>query len=98
MDFDQIVFASSSGGTQAGIIAGVKALGLATHITGISVDKPSDELQSTFLDLAHQISELLRLNLDFQAVDVDVDDRYLGGRYAVMGEIESDAIELFASS
>jgi D-cysteine desulfhydrase family pyridoxal phosphate-dependent enzyme len=98
MKFDRIVFASSSGGTQAGMIVGVKALELATHITGISVDKPSDELQSLILDLAHQISGLLKLDLDFQVDEVDVDDRYLGGGYAVMGEIEREAIELFAST
>ncbi len=98
LEFDRIVFASSSGGTQAGMIVGVKALELTTRITGISVDKPSDELQSTILNLAHQISELLRLNLDFQADEVDVDDRYLGGGYAVMGAIEREAIELFAST
>lgn len=98
LEFDRIVFASSSGGTQAGMIVGVKALDLTTRISGISVDKPSDELQLTILDLAQQISELLRLNLDFQADEVDVDDRYLGGGYAVMGEIEREAIELFAST
>jgi D-cysteine desulfhydrase family pyridoxal phosphate-dependent enzyme len=98
MKFDRIVFASSSGGTQAGMIVGVKELELTTHITGISVDKPSHELQRTILDLAHQIPELLRLNLVFQADEVDVDDRYLGGGYGVMGEIEREAIELFAST
>jgi D-cysteine desulfhydrase family pyridoxal phosphate-dependent enzyme len=98
MKFDRIVFASSSGGTQAGMIVGAKALEIATRITGISVDKPSDKLQQIVLDLAHQISELLRLNLEFQTDEVDVDDRYLGGGYAVMGEIEREAIELFAST
>jgi len=98
MKFDRIIFASSSGGTQAGMIVGLKALEIATRITGISVDKPRDELQRTILDLAHQISELLRLNLEFQTDEVDVDDRYLGGGYAVMGEIEREAIELFAST
>ena len=98
LSFDRIVFASSSGGTQAGMIAGVKALELATHISGISVDKPSEELKSLILNLAHQISELLRLNLDFQADEIDVDDRYLGGGYAAMGEVEREAIELFASN
>ena len=98
LKFDRIVFASSSGGTQAGMIAGVKAHELPTHITGISVDKPSAELQSIVLNLVHQTSELLRLNLDFQPDEVDVDDRYLGGGYAVMGEIEREAIELFAST
>jgi len=98
LSFDRIVFASSSGGTQAGMIAGVKALELATHISGISVDKSSEELKSLILNLAHQISELLRLNLDFQADEIDVDDRYLGGGYAAMGEVEREAIELFASN
>jgi len=98
MLFDRIIFASSSGGTQAGMIVGVKALELASHITGISVDKPSDELQQIVLNLAHQISDLLSLNLAFQADEIDIDDRYLGGGYGVMGEIEREAIELFAST
>lgn len=98
LEFDRIVFASSSGGTQAGMIAGVKSLELATLITGISVDKPTDELQPMVLNIAQQISELQGLNLTFQADDVDVDDRYLGGGYGVMGEIERNAIELFAST
>jgi len=98
LKFDRVVFASSSGGTQAGMIVGVKALELTTLITGISVDKPSEELQPLILNLAQQISELLGLNLTFQADDVDVDDRYLGGGYGVMGKIEREAIELFAST
>ena len=98
LKFDRVVFASSSGGTQAGMIVGVKALKLATLITGISVDKPSEELQPLILNLAQQISELLRLTLTFQADEIDVDDRFLGGGYGVMGEIERDAIELFAST
>lgn len=98
LEFDRVVFASSSGGTQAGMIVGVKALELTTLITGISVDKSKNDLQPMVLNIAQQISALLGLNLTFHVNDVDIDDRYLGGGYGVMGEIERDAIELFAST
>ena len=38
---DTIVLATSSGGTQAGIIAGCALHGLSTRVVGISADDPS---------------------------------------------------------
>jgi 1-aminocyclopropane-1-carboxylate deaminase/D-cysteine desulfhydrase-like pyridoxal-dependent ACC family enzyme len=49
---DWIVFASSSGGTQAGLVAGAKLLGFKGKVLGISVDEPADVLKERVATLA----------------------------------------------
>jgi D-cysteine desulfhydrase family pyridoxal phosphate-dependent enzyme len=94
--FDRIVFASSSGGTQAGMITGAAMEGLEARITGISVDLEADGLRARISPLLGQIAELIGMDLDSQAATIDVNDRYLGGGYGVLGEPEREAIDLFA--
>jgi L-cysteate sulfo-lyase len=91
-----IVLASSSGGTQAGLLVGGREVGFKGRILGISVDRQADELQTTVSDLANQTADRLGLGFKFEARDVDVDDRFLGGGYAVVGELERQAVRRFA--
>ncbi len=49
---DAIVFASSSGGTQAGLVVGAAMLGWDVPILGISVDEPAAHLQAQVSRLA----------------------------------------------
>lgn len=93
---DRIVFASSSGGTQAGMLAGVKMAGLSTAVYGISVDKPMADLQPVVSKLTNQILALYASDILVEDEEVIIDDGYLGGGYAVMGEPEREAIHLFA--
>jgi D-cysteine desulfhydrase family pyridoxal phosphate-dependent enzyme len=96
LEFDMIVLASSSGGTQAGLLVGGREVGFKGRILGISVDRQADELQTTVSDLANQTADRLGLGFKFEARDVDVDDRFLGGGYAVVGELERQAVRRFA--
>lgn len=93
---DWIVFPSSSGGTQAGLILGAKRAGFTGRILGISVDEPQAALQDHVLPLAESASLLLGDPLRFsrEEVLVNADFNQLG--YAVMGESEKEAILLFA--
>lgn len=93
---DVIVFASSSGGTQAGLVVGARALGFHGRVLGISVDKPKDHLASHVAGLATETAAYLGQSLTFAPADIEVDDAYLGGGYAVVGEPEREAIRLFA--
>jgi D-cysteine desulfhydrase family pyridoxal phosphate-dependent enzyme len=93
---DRIVFATSSGGTQAGMLAGVKMAGLSTVVYGISVDKPAIDLQPFVSQLTNQILALHASEILIEDEEVIIDDGYLGGGYAVMGEPEREAIHLFA--
>ncbi|MGD8850470.1 MAG: D-cysteine desulfhydrase family protein [Anaerolineales bacterium] len=93
---DRIVFATSSGGTQAGLLAGVKMAGLSTAVYGISVDKSSADLLPTVSKLTNQILALYASEILIEDEEVLIDDGYTGEGYAVMGEPEREAIHLFA--
>jgi D-cysteine desulfhydrase family pyridoxal phosphate-dependent enzyme len=94
--FDRVVFASSSGGTQAGMIAGAAMEAIKAHVTGISVDLDADGLKARISPLLGKIADLIGLDLDPDAALIDVNDGYLGGGYGVLGEAEREAIDLFA--
>lgn len=93
---DWIVFASSSGGTQAGLVAGGKIYGYRGQVLGISVDEPATILQARVADLAQSTANLLGETITFKADDILVNADYLGAGYGVIGEPEREAITLFA--
>jgi 1-aminocyclopropane-1-carboxylate deaminase/D-cysteine desulfhydrase-like pyridoxal-dependent ACC family enzyme len=95
---DWIVFASSSGGTQAGLVLGARMFGFKGKIIGISVDEESRVLQERVAALASMTADFLAERLTFAPDDVLVNADYLGGGYGVLGEVEKEAIELFARS
>lgn len=57
---DAIVHSSSSGGTQAGLVAGCRLLALKTRVIGISADAASASLQTEVAAILDGIAELLR--------------------------------------
>ena len=93
---DWIVFPSSSGGTQAGMLVGAEMSGFRGKILGISVDESADELKARVADLAVQTARSIKEAGSFFPQDVLVNDDYVGGGYAVMGSAEVEAIRLFA--
>lgn len=95
---DWIVFASSSGGTQAGLAAGARLFGYQGKILGISIDEPAGELKERVAQLAAQTAELLGEKAAFSSEEILVNDSYLGGGYGVVGDPEREAIRLFARS
>jgi D-cysteine desulfhydrase family pyridoxal phosphate-dependent enzyme len=96
--FDTHVFASSSGGTQAGMILGAYLSGLdqTARILGISVDLPAQTLTAKIVRLANGAASLLGLDWQIDPSAVLVDDNYIGAGYAVIGEPEREAIRLMA--
>lgn len=95
---DHIVLASSSGGTQAGLAVGARALGYAGGLHGISVDRAAAEYRPELARLATATAQALGLDLAFRADDFTVHDAYLGGGYGVVGQAEQEAIRLLARS
>jgi 1-aminocyclopropane-1-carboxylate deaminase/D-cysteine desulfhydrase-like pyridoxal-dependent ACC family enzyme len=93
---DWIVFASSSGGTQAGLIVGARLFGFTGQILGISVDQPAQELADRVSQLAGETGAHFDEAMSFSAGDVSVNADYLGGGYGVLGQGEVEAICLFA--
>jgi D-cysteine desulfhydrase family pyridoxal phosphate-dependent enzyme len=93
---DWIVFASSSGGTQAGLAAGKALYDYKGQVLGISIEVPAEEVKGIVVNLAKNVTELFDNAKDFTKEDILVNDDYLGEGYAVMGEAEREAIHLFA--
>jgi L-cysteate sulfo-lyase len=93
---DAIVVASSSGGTQAGMIAGAAVLGWDVPILGISIDESERALQENVADLATRTAAHLGRSDVFRPDEILVDAGYLGGGYGVVGDLEREAIGLMA--
>jgi D-cysteine desulfhydrase family pyridoxal phosphate-dependent enzyme len=98
MQFDAIVFATSSGGTQSGMALGARLSGYGGRLLGISVDHTADQLMPRLVNLANATAQHLGAKASFSAQDFEVNDHYLGGGYAVLGEPEREAIRLCAQS
>jgi len=98
---DVIVHATSSGGTQAGLVAAARLLRLPTRIIGISADEPAAALEETVRTIVAGAGELLDAELD--AIDdrgtaIEVDDRFVGDGYGIPTVASREAMELAARS
>jgi D-cysteine desulfhydrase family pyridoxal phosphate-dependent enzyme len=93
---DWIVFATSSGGTQAGMLLGERETGSQAKILGISVDKRAGEFVETIAEIANAGAELLQLETHFRPEEILVNDSYCSAGYGVMTLAEKEAILLFA--
>lgn len=80
---DVIVHASSSAGTQAGLVAGCALFGSRAKVLGISVDEPAADLRANVTALVERMAVLLggRAETLLGPHPVDVDDSQVGGGY-----------------
>ena len=95
---DHVFLASGSGGTQAGIAVGARALGFEGQVVGISVSRSADAMLQSLVPLANDTAAYLNLALEFTPDDIIVNDDYLGGGYGVMGDLERRAIRTLAKT
>lgn len=93
---DWIVFASSSGATQAGLWVGSLLKGLSTNILGISVDESEFQLKENVHRIAVELNEYQNLALKLDADQIFVNDSYTGEGYGFMNDLDRSAIQLFA--
>jgi len=93
---DYIVLATGSGGTQAGLIVGAKALGNEIKIIGISVSREKDFIQRLVSSIASDTARALKLKMSISAEEVIVFDDYVGEGYGVLNEETTKAIRLVA--
>ena len=94
---DWIVFATSSGGTQAGLLFGQRVFGYKSKVLGISVDETEEWLKQHVSDMASSTSEKMRKRIEFTPDEVLVNANYCSAGYGVLTEREREAIRLFAT-
>ena len=93
---DWIVFATSSGGTQAGLLLGQRIFRFNGKILGISVDEPEEWLKTEVSSLASTTSEKFGKRIEFGRADVLATADYCSAGYGVVTEAEREAMHLFA--
>jgi 1-aminocyclopropane-1-carboxylate deaminase/D-cysteine desulfhydrase-like pyridoxal-dependent ACC family enzyme len=93
-----IIHASSSGGTQAGLIAGCALIGIRARVIGISADESSQALSRTVDTLLTDIASRLGSKRETIGATgpIDVDDSQVGAGYGIPTEASTDALELMA--
>jgi D-cysteine desulfhydrase len=93
---DWIVFATSSGGTHAGLLLGQRMFGYKGKVLGISVDESEEWLRDHISELASSASEKLGRRIEFTPAEVLANADYCKAGYGVLTEPEREAIHLFA--
>jgi D-cysteine desulfhydrase len=97
--FSSIIFASSSGGTHAGMMLGKALLKKDFDLVGVAIDK--EEMNGVsfdqfILDLVNKTSNLIEADMNFTDQDLILDHNYVGEGYGVIGDAEKEAISLMA--
>ena len=95
--FDRIVFGTSSGGTQAGLLIGAEVFGFSGHLTAISIAKEESDVRKRLSRLVPQAMRLLGKTTRVPSRRIQIVDRYLGDGYAVVGDAEREAVRMLAT-
>jgi 1-aminocyclopropane-1-carboxylate deaminase/D-cysteine desulfhydrase-like pyridoxal-dependent ACC family enzyme len=95
---DVIVHSTSSGGTQAGLVAGCRLAGLATRVVGISADEPRGTLTPIVQGIIDGLGSLAGAPaaLRSAAPAIEVDDGFVGEGYDIPTPASREALELAA--
>jgi D-cysteine desulfhydrase len=90
---DVIVLSSSSGGTMAGVLAGVVLHGLSTRVIGISADDPPEAVERAVRGILEGIGPLLGLDSSAftDGVRIEVDDAFVGDGYGIPSDGSKEA-------
>lgn len=97
LGFDHVVVGSGSGGTHAGLLAGLRALGVPVPVTGICVRRDAAAQRDRIAALVPRISALLG-HPPPAASAVRTDDAALGPGYGTLTEAVRAAIRLAAET
>jgi 1-aminocyclopropane-1-carboxylate deaminase/D-cysteine desulfhydrase-like pyridoxal-dependent ACC family enzyme len=98
---DIIVHSTSSGGTQAGLVAACRLLGLSTRIVGVSADDPTASIQAQVRAIVSGIVEVIDLDAEAaqalaRGTAIEIDDRFVGDGYGIPTAASQEAIHLAA--
>jgi len=96
---DVIVHSTSSGGTQAGLVAGCLLAGISTRVIGVSADETAVTLERDIRAILGGLETLLGIESGkFTRAEVIVDDSFVGGGYGLPTHASREAIDVLARS
>jgi len=98
---DHLLFGTSSGGTQAGIVLGARVAGFTGQLHGLSIDKNDPEhfeYETEVAQIANDCAAYIGSPVRVTHSDIKVVYGYKGEGYGVVGDLERDAIRRLARS
>jgi len=99
VEIDYLVHTTGSGGTQAGLIIGAKALSTGIKIIGVANGSWQKEEQSKNISrVLGEALSFLELDLKITGEDIVIYDQYAGGGYGFMTQPKAEAIKILAES
>ncbi len=95
---DLILHSSSSGGTQAGLIAGCALFGLRAKVIGVSADESTQSLRRIVGDLLDAMADRIGAKRETIGAEqeIDIDDSQVGDGYGLPTTASIEALELAA--
>jgi 1-aminocyclopropane-1-carboxylate deaminase/D-cysteine desulfhydrase-like pyridoxal-dependent ACC family enzyme len=93
-----IVHATSSGGTQAGLVAACALYGLSTRVIGVSADDAAADVALKVRDIVRGVGDSLGVDGDALASvhSIEVDDQQVGDGYGIPSDASREAQRLAA--
>ncbi len=98
IDAQYVVVANHGGGTQAGLVLGLKHLGADCKVIGISTVRNEDDAKTAVIEKIDAASDFLGLGTKVTPDEFDIDDAYRGEGYGVVTKESIDAIRLLAET
>ena len=94
--FDEVVVASGSGHTHAGLLTGFRALGSPVQVTGVCVRRDAEAQRRRIRTRCGEIAELLAIDPVVEDPDIHLDDDFLAPGYGQLNDATREAIALAA--
>ncbi|MFJ6081795.1 1-aminocyclopropane-1-carboxylate deaminase [Streptomyces sp. NPDC092369] len=98
--FDTVVVCSVTGSTQAGMVAGCRAIeeagGRERRVLGIDASAKPAETREQVARIAQRTGQLIGVERELTIDDVELDDRYHAGIYGIPDETTLEAMRLAA--
>ncbi len=96
LSLDEIVVASGSGHTHAGLLFGLRALGSPVRVSGICVRRPAAPQRQRITSRCREIADLLGIDPVVADDDIHLTDDFLAPGYGRLNEPTVRAIEMAA--
>jgi 1-aminocyclopropane-1-carboxylate deaminase len=98
--FDTVVVCSVTGSTQAGMVAGFRALeeagGRTRRVIGVDASAEPARTREQIARIAHRTGQLIGVTAELTQADVELDERYHAGTYGVPDDTTLAAMRLAA--
>jgi 1-aminocyclopropane-1-carboxylate deaminase/D-cysteine desulfhydrase-like pyridoxal-dependent ACC family enzyme len=91
-----VVMCAGSGTTMAGLVCGLKALGLRQRVIGITISNPAATVRERILALSRMAAETYGLDCALDPDEIDVRDGFVGPGYGLASEEGLAALALVA--